>query len=380
MKLVYISHWQIPSDKTMSPLVMKTCEEFAKQGFDVELLVPWRSMRIRENPFKYHGVEENFDIRRLPALDLLFPLGRLGFWILLLTFNISLVFNSIFRSSKTIFYAHDWRDVFLLTFVANNIFLEIHDFYLSKFKIFDKHVLQRSKGIISTNQIKINNLNKLFKIPKTKMLHKPNAVNVEMFNIKSSKSKARKIVHFSQDKKIVVYTGHLFDWKGVDTLLEAHKYLIDFDIYFVGGTGKDIDDMKCKANEMDAQNVFFIGQKPHQNIPYYLKSADVLVLPNTAKIDASKYETSPVKLFEYMASGIPIVASRIPSIQNIVDENSVTFFEADNAESLAESIKKVVNSPEEFRSKTEFAFKEVQQYTWKKRIGDITKFIYDHTN
>ena len=208
------------------------------------------------------------------------------------------------------------------------------------------------------------------------MIHKPNAVDPEKFNIDSTKEVARNLLGLPQDQKIILYAGHLFSWKGVDTLLAAHEFLKENEhIYFIGGSEDDIISFRAKLSQSGAKNVSVVGNKLHSEVPLWYKSADVLVLPNTAKEEASKNETSPVKLFEYMASGVPIVASDLPSIRNVVNESMVWFFKPDDAGSLAATIHDALEYKEESQNKSSVAKNDVKQYTWNSRIGDISHFI-----
>ena len=98
MKLIYISHFRFPSEKTHSAFAMKTCEEFAKQGIDVEM---WASYRFNPDfrgvdPFVYHGIDRVFSIKKIPAADLMSILpGSLGFYLLLFSFNVVLAVYSL---------------------------------------------------------------------------------------------------------------------------------------------------------------------------------------------------------------------------------------------------------------------------------------------
>jgi glycosyltransferase involved in cell wall biosynthesis len=118
-----------------------------------------------------------------------------------------------------------------------------------------------------------------------------------------------------------------------------------------------------------------VGNRKHQEIPIWQKASDVLVLPNTAKEKISKYYTSPMKLFEYMASHVPIVTSRIPSIEEIVTEEEVFFAEADNEKSVAEKIKMAIINGEEATRRSNGAFAKVLAHTWDKRAKRILSFI-----
>lgn len=380
MKIIYVSHWRFPSEKTMSPLIMKTCEEFVRQGMRMELWVPRRYNPAlgSKDPFLYHGIARNFVIRRLFVLDWMrFPFGNLSFYLLLISFNLSLFLYILWRSErKSVFYFHDIRDSVLPLFLISNVFFEIHDFYKSKINWINRWCFSRARGFVVTNKIKMDALEREFGIFPDKLLHKPNAVDIPLFDIDISRDAARKKQGLPKDKKIILYTGHFFGWKGVDTLLMANQYLFENEtIYFVGGTDEDIKVFNEKVKNTKIKNVIIVGRREHEEIPFWFKAADVLVLPNTAQDPVSKYETSPVKLFEYMASQRPIVASDLPSIRNVVNENMVLFFEPDNPESLANAIHKVFNQPEDSQKRVKQAAYEVQKFSWEKRIGAIIEFF-----
>ena len=380
MRLIYISHWRFPSEKTMSPLIMRTCEQFARRGFSVELWIPRRrnAQFINTDAFEYHQIDHNFRIRRLPVIDFMeFLPGHLSFYLMLTSFVVSLFFKAWLKTKKEdIFYFHDIRDATTLVLLRHPSFVEIHDFYKSSLGFLNQWCFRRIAGCIVTNQYKMNVLAKDFGVSEACMLHQPNAVNVGQFSIVTSQAEARKKLDLPHDIQMVLYTGHLFGWKGVDTLLASAEFLPENAIvYFVGGTDEDIEKFKVQSSKFKV-TVNIIGRRSHSEIPLWLRAADVLVLPNTAKEEASKYETSPVKLFEYMASGRPIIASDLPSIRNVVDERFVFFFEPDDPKSLAQACIYVLEHGGEARERADVAQEEVKKYTWEKRGEAITNFIH----
>ncbi len=378
MKIVYVSHWRFPSEKTMSPLIMKTCEMLSRGGADVELWIPrrWNHAFKGVSPFQYHAVKEVFRIRRLPCMDFMGIFsGTLPFIVMVASFNISVFVMALFYTRRdTIFYLHDVRNAVPLVFFREGIFLEIHDFYKSSVDALNRLVFTRVRGLIVTNKVKMDVLRSRYGIPESGMIHAPNAVDIALFSPRLSKEEARNTLRISHSEKIVLYTGHLFYWKGVDTLFETHPLLKDGEfLYFVGGTDDDIATFKDKAK--GCPNVRIVGRRPHVEIPLWLQAADVLVLPNTARFEESKYETSPVKLFEYLASGKPIVASDIPSIRDIVDDRMVWFFEADNPSSLVKVVHTALHERKKSEEKGGVAHAEAQKFSWSRRTGRVLEFM-----
>ncbi|MDE2021763.1 MAG: glycosyltransferase family 4 protein, partial [Patescibacteria group bacterium] len=142
---------------------------------------------------------------------------------------------------------------------------------------------------------------------------------------------------------------------------------------FVGGTENDTKAFREKYAFV--KNIRVIGKRPHAEIPLYLRAADILVLPNSGKEDLSRLYTSPLKLFEYMASGVPIIASDLPSIREILDESLAYFFTPDDHESLSRAINKVFQNYEEAKGKGASARVVAEKYSWEKRARGILDFI-----
>jgi len=227
--------------------------------------------------------------------------------------------------------------------------------------------------ILITNYLK-ENYPKVYNCKQAKILVSPDAVDLAEFDINISQDEARKKLGLPQDRQIVLYTGHLYKWKGVDTLIEASR-LLDKNIliYIVGGIRQDVEAYQAKY--ADYANVKFAGHKPHQEIPFWLKAADVLVLPNSGKEKISLLYTSPLKMFEYMASKRPMVASDLPSLREILNESNCLFCHPDDPGSLADSLKKVFEDKELADQISQQAFRDVDNYTWEKRVESVLDFI-----
>lgn len=338
-KLIYLSHWRFPSEKTMTPLILRTCAQFAALGYEVELWVPRRRNEYHdgEDVFALYHIAPKFTIRRLAVVDWMQWLGPLGFVLMVASFNWS-AYRRL-RHQDAVVYAHDMRDVIVPMRAGLPVFVEIHDFFESSFKALSRYVFTHAAGLIVTNTHKLEYLAKRYAVARERMLRQPNAVDAAAFDIPQSQAEARTQLQLPQDKKIVLYTGHLFSWKGVHTLADAAQFLPpDAAVYFVGGTTEDRHAMEAYVAAHNLPHIAFVAHQTPDKIPLYLRAADVLILPNTAKEEASRVETSPVKLFEYLAAGKPIVASDLPSVREIVSEREVLFAKPDDARSFAHVI------------------------------------------
>ena len=258
--------------------------------------------------------------------------------------------------------------------LSKKIFYDIHDY--PRPALLYRRVLSRAIGLSVQTRWKVEALGREFGIPAEKIVYWPNGTDAERFDIPLSASEARAKLGLPQDRKIVLYAGSLQRWKGVDTLVRATGLLPrEILVCIVGGDTREIRAFETRNSKPETRNLVFVGQKPWAEIPVWLKAADVLVLPNTGREDISRFHTSPMKLFEYMASSRPIVASDIPSIREIVDETMVFFAKPDDPRSFADAVQRAFSNPAEAARRAERSRQEVRKYTWgaraKKILGNL---------
>lgn len=370
MKLTYITNSRIPTEKAHGSQIMKMCEKFSNL-VEVELLVPQKINYLGQDPFDFYGTKRTFSIRTVPSFDFggqtrKFP--RLLFLFDLFIFAISLLFFGKLKR-KDVIYTRDYTLLPFLPFGKNIV--EIHDIP-RRTAFFVRAIKSANLIVVITFGLK----NKLVSlgINADKIIVCPDAVELEDFDIKVSKKDARDKLGLPQDKKLVLYSGQLYSWKGAETLGDATKYFgSDILTVFVGGTEPWVSNFSKKY--LVGDNIKVIPSQKKSLVPFYLKSADVLVLPNSGKETISALYTSPLKLFEYMATKRPIIASSLPSLREILNDDNATFFEPDNAESLAESVKKVFKNYSLSENKSNKAFDDVLKYTWQKRAEKIVDSI-----
>jgi len=366
MKLAYVTSVRLPTDRAHGYAIMKMCEQFASHGAQVELYVPTRRHGIKEDPFTYYGIKPTFSIRRLSATDLLgkFENSRAAFALDQLTFLLSLLMH---RFPKTTVYTRDYQ--IALFSRAKQIVLEIHSIPERTF-LFFRAVSRASKLVVISNGLKETLVNG--GVPPQKIIVAPDAVDIAEFDIKPSRDIWR-TYNVDPNKKIVLYTGHFYGWKGGETLANAAKYLPDgVETVLMGGVDRELAEFK---KTYAGDRVHVIGYQPRHILPAVTMSADVLVLPNSAKPKISSHYTSPLKLFQYMASGVPIIASDLPSIREILTDDTAFWFPPDDERALARQIEYVLSHPDEARSKAARAREEVKKYTWDARASAILEYI-----
>jgi glycosyltransferase involved in cell wall biosynthesis len=123
---------------------------------------------------------------------------------------------------------------------------------------------------------------------------------------------------FGCQGKLIMYVGNLEKYQGIDLILKAFSLLdtkiTDCSLICLGGRTEDIDRYTVQAKQLGiSDRVYFIGPRPVNDLGMYLQQADVLVSPRT------EGENTPMKIYSYMDSGRPILATRITSHTQVLD-------------------------------------------------------------
>lgn len=368
-RLAYIANIRFPTIQAHGLQIAHTCQALAKLGIDLELITP-KKFKLKGDPFTFYNIEKNFKVTSLFCVDFvaLKFLGWLGYWLESLTFSFFLLVY--LKSHK--YDAYYTRDLFPALILPQPFFVELHN--IPKRGLFWHHkVWRKAAGLVVISDGIKQALIK-FGIPTDKILLARDAVDSGMFKNIPDKISCRERLELPLEQKIIVYTGHLYHWKGADILASAARLLpADTQVYLVGGLGRDVDRFRKKYN---FSNLHIVGWRKPEEIPFWLRAADLLVLPNSAIGSIGSIYTSPLKLFEYMSSGTSIVASDLPALREIVNEADVCFVEADKSESLAAAIRMLLANHLFGDALAESARQKSKEFTWEVRANLIYDFLF----
>ena len=378
MNIAYIANARIPTEKAYGYQIAKMCEAFASAGHDLTLIAPTRTNNIGENLHEYYGVSNNFKLIYLKSHDwswLRRFIGEYYFYLNSIAFFMKCFFLKLDKSATV--YTRNPELAWLFAKRGYRTFFECHQMPNKKSWLFN-FFIKPVTGIIAITQGLKSDIVKRYDYPSEKILVAPDGVDLETFDIDISREDARQKLGLPIDKKITLYTGHLYTWKGVDTLAQAAASLPpDTLVYVVGGTKEEIK--LFKQRNSDTSRIINVAARPRNEIAIWLKAADVLILPNSSKEAISEKYTSPLKLFEYMASGTPIIASNLPSLREIIDDNLATLYAADTPLDLNEKINYVLQNPALVLTLANKARQSAKTYSWKNRAAIIISKIYTAT-
>ncbi len=135
---------------------------------------------------------------------------------------------------------------------------------------------------------------------------------------------------------ILMYIGNLEKYQGIDLLIESFQEALskkaNLNLVIIGGSKEDILFYQQRAEQLGiGKNVFFCGQRPVHMLGYYLGQADILVSPRT------QGNNTPMKIYSYLDSGKPVLATRLPTHTQVLDD-SIAFLVEPEIQEMATGI------------------------------------------
>ncbi len=373
MKIRYVTYARIPTERANGFQISKTCEALAKRGVDVELVIPNKNRHEKsernKNLFDFYGIEKVFSVRKIWVPPFL-CLGDIGIFLQNIFFSIVVGTSLVCSPKDTVIYSRQPGVLLIPAMFGKKTVLESHEgrwtlsvriayFFGMKFMT----ITRAMKDMYIGTGVKASDVEVV-----------TDSVDLSLFENLPSKNECRRILGVSEKEKVVMYTGSfgLYDWKGLDIFLDASNIMKGNATFFaVGGTKKEIEKLQGKY-----PCVKFVEKRPQKEIPKFLFAADVLVIPNKKGNDVSEFYTSPMKLFEYLAAGVPIVASGVTSILEIVDEQSAVIVEPNDPVALARGIGRVLDDPK-LANRLATSSKELsKRYSWNERARIIEESIH----
>ena len=175
--------------------------------------------------------------------------------------------------------------------------------------------------------------------------------------------------------QLVVYSGALYKFKGVDLLIEVAKELPEIQFVVTGGTESQVIAYQELSQQKGVDNITFLGWiLPRQRLVSLFQAADILAHPHCSGKEADF--TNPVKFFQYIASGTPIVSTTIaPLLEFKLPQLAMDWCEPDDpkqfSDCLRSALKRYPRKIEGYTENIEFG----QQFSWENRIEKILSYV-----
>jgi len=275
------------------------------------------------------------------------------------------------------------RDPLLLHLCINSgleTVFESHGIYLNEDsrllnRLWEKDVLSKAKSDKLIKFVTISHALADFwrkrGVPEHKLLVAHDGVNADLFGSLRSKTEVRKELDLPLNGQIIVYAGSLKPDRHIERIIHLARIFKDILFVVVGGRKERRLHYESLSKDINVKNVLWIGHIPHASVASYLQAADILLMLWSWEVPTITV-CSPMKVFEYMASGRIIVGEAFPTIEEILtDDETALLAQPDDFDDLVKNIEEALyqNSESIIASRArELALKE---YTWRSRAQKI---------
>jgi glycosyltransferase involved in cell wall biosynthesis len=222
-------------------------------------------------------------------------------------------------------------------------------------------------------------------VPDEKIIVNPNGVDTEKFRPGVGGVATRRELGVLEDEILAGFVGTFGPWHGVLALAEAIALMpADSKVrYLLVGAGKLREEFQRIVSAAGREHqLIFAGHVGHERVAALLDACDILLSPHVPLEDGSEFFGSPTKLFEYMAMGKGIIASRLGQIGEVlVDEETALLVEPGNERELAKAIMRL-SSSRELREGLGAAAREeaIAKHTWKHNAQRVLDAYRDLVN
>lgn len=349
------------------------CQAYADLGHKVTLLVPDWKVGIEQgvaDPYSFYGVYSNFAIRKVP-IPRWKPLDFLHRTVVMPLVAVTGKPNLI--HSRSLSAAWGLTKLFRVATI-----LELHQPITNPKRnaLFRQIVTsKRTMALVMVTHMMANQLRASLPNHLT-IIVAPDGVDEGWVNQKLSIPEARNRINLSEsERRVVVYAGHLYPGRGIDLIFQIAAKLPDHLFIIVGGRETELSHYRRKLDNLT--NLKLLGFKPPADVFAFLQAANVLLMPYGDRVEASgggdiASFTSPMKMFEYMAAGRPILASNLPILKEVLTNGSNALLLPYNQPELwIDALKRLQNDSILEQSLGQTASEVVAQYTWTNRAKHV---------
>jgi glycosyltransferase involved in cell wall biosynthesis len=364
MRIVYLSGSTIPSMSANSIQVMRMCAAFADEGHEVTLIA---QDGYGQNVYETYGVRHNFEIVRLTVSGT----PRLRQW----RYGWQAVSSIRSRLPIDVVYGRHLPGLAMASFLKVPIIYEAHVPAQRTGRLIESWLLRRStfsQLITISAALRSEYLRRYPDISQLRILVSANAAV-------SVPPNASRRVKPRGERLQIGYTGHLYPGKGMEMVARLARRLSSFDFHVVGGTEAELRRWQTEAGR--CRNLSLHGHVPPAQVSAWQQEMDVLIVPCQKSIrsaggaDIAAW-TSPLKLFEYLAAGKPVVASDIPVLREVLqDGENALLAPPDDVDAWAERLQRLVDPclREELGQRARQAVQN--QFNWTHRARHVLQEI-----
>lgn len=371
MRIHYVSHASIPSREANSLQVMKMCAALARAGH--ELVLFCRQGPELGEPHAYYGTEPNFRLEpiasgRVPMVRRLLHSWRLA--------------TRLGREAPAeLLYGRDFHSLALLALRGRArapLVLEVHQPPRSALERWLQRTLFRHPRfrllVCISDALASEYRHQFGPALRAPILVAPDGADRPQAGASPAPS--------ANGALALGYVGHLYPGKGLELIERLAARLPECRFHVLGGLETDV---RSWQRRLRAANVQLHGHLPHAEAQRRMRTFDVLLAPYQESVligegasDVSRW-MSPLKIFEYMASGRPMIASDLPVLREVLrDGENALLAPAGEVEAWARAVERLARAPELARRLAERAREDLEHhYTWERRAERVLAALHD---
>lgn len=222
----------------------------------------------------------------------------------------------------------------------------------------EEELIESSDLVIATSQLLLAKTSRLAR----RTLQLPNATDFDHFSRNHSIQSGPSTILSGLDGSVIGYYGAISDWFDVEMIRSAAVARPDWQFVLIGSTyGADVRPLK------HLKNVHLLGEQPYDILPRYLERFDVACIPFL--ITPLTMATNPVKFYEYLSAGKPVVSVELPELEPYRE----FYYPARNHEDFILQIEEALleDSPEQAERRVDFA----RYQTWQMRYRALDEAV-----
>lgn len=372
MKIFYVAESVVPSRTANSIHVMNMCHAFAEQGHEVTLWIPDRKLEREisvDNVFDFYGVKVIFKIKYLAW----------GY------FYYGWIYSCFHFAYQCIKYK---PELIYARFLYASIIPSLMGFKV----VCESHapvwVSSPILGSVIRLLCKWRRIQKLVLITEAlKSEYIKKGYDVSLFYVAPDGAQLLGVVPNldrwpGRPRNMQIgFVGQLYPGKGMEIVGALANTIPDMDFHVVGGFEDDISKWK---EVFSSSNLYFHGFVPQSRISSYINKLDVCLLPNQISVQTYGHQrstqdiglyTSPLKMFDYMAHGKPIVSSDLPVLREILHSGIAKFASSSDLDEWIIALNELRDPSERARIGDAARIEFESRFTWKTRAKNLLESI-----
>jgi len=362
MRIALVEPGALPAQTANSIQRMKMAQALTSAGHSVCVFAPGKDPGLNWAQFaKHYGLRQHFELQWLPSISFL---RRYDF-----AFN---VLNAARAWRADLLYTRSPQAATWAATRGMPTIFELHDMPSG---VMGPWLLRRfisscgARRLVANTHFLANMLKAEYKLADNFLIVAPNGVDLERYTKLPGPKAARRALKL-REAFTVGYTGHLYAGRGAELILELARALPKMQFLLVGGSAEDVERVRNEAREL--KNVTLTGFVPNAELPRYQAAADVLIMPYARQVagssggDIAPY-LNPMKMFEYLASGRPIVSSDLSILREVLTEKNAVILPSNNAAAWVGALRALQKSASRRAALAKAARAMAKQYTWEKR-------------